>query len=416
MEKIIKVLSGFNEYINKLKLEFKMIDRDNVLSFIKKRRYLISIILVSIISLIMIGGELITSSRHELLNDLEISMRRGNGRKIYKNIIASDNKLSKRDIDPLIKYYNSDSSKIDNVINELKTTGKSSIFKIKSSRRGIFKNYYLEIDTVDLRVNTNFKEAKIFIDNKEIDDSNVKTGLIPGTYTVKVMLQTEYGDVIKEKEVSLIENDEVSIDLDVTYLNIMSNFPDSKVFINDKYINKSVIEANGYGPIPLDRGIEIYLEREFPWGTIKSDKVNIDNSPSININISMVNEKLISQIEQSINEFYKSVFKALNERDYNLINLTNEEVKKNIYEEINKKSLIFKNNYEISELDTKIENSEFKYEDNIYKAQIVVRINYSIYKKLFPASKEKKEVMFHTSMELNSDEWIVTEVQKFTLE
>lgn len=416
MGKVDDILSKIKEYINKLKIDLKKVNRDNIFSFIKDRKYLITIILVIIIFITMALGKIITSSRDELLNNLEVSMKTGKIRKISGDILMAEEKISKNEIEPLIKYYNSDTTKIEKVIKELKTSGQSGVLKIKSSTYGIWEDYYLEVDSVSLKVNTNFEEAKIFIDNKEIEDSNMKIVLVPGRYTVRAYLKTDYGDVEKETQVSLIENEEIDIKLDAAYLNIISNFNDSKVFINDKYTNKKVSEIESLGPIPTNNGTIINLEREFPWGVIKSDKVKISNSPTINIDINMVNNELTTQIESTINKFYESVFYALNKRDYNLIVLANEQIKKKIYEEINRKSLILKNNYEIIDLETKIENSEFKYENNVYKAQIVVKINYSIYKKLFLTSKDKEEVMFLTNMEFIGDEWIINEIQKFSLE
>lgn len=416
MKKKNDILYKIKKYINNFKLDLTKVNKENIMSFIKEKKYLISITLVFIIIFIMSWGKVIITSKDELLNNLEISMRKGDSRKVYGDIFVADEKISRNELDPLIRYYNSDTTKIDKVVSELKTTGKSGVLKIKSKKSLVWQNYYLELDTVGIKVNCNFEEAKIFLDNKEIDGGNVKRGLVPGLYNVKAKLKTNYGDVEKEVEVSLMQNEEISIKLDATNLNITSNFNDAKVFINDKDTNKKVSEISNYGPVPTNNNIQIQLQREFPWGVIQSDKVKVSDLPNMNIDINMVNEELTTQIELSINKFYESVFNALNERDYNLITLTNEEIKKKIYEEINQKSLIFKNNYEISDLEIKIENSEFKYEDNKYKAQIVVKINYLIYKKLFLSSKNPVESMFLTNMQLVGDKWIIEEVQKFDLE
>lgn len=416
MEKKNEILYKIRKYINNFKLDLGKVNKENIMSFIKGKKYLMSIILLLVMFFFMSWGKIFVTTKDELLNNLEVSMKKGDSRKVYGDIFVVDEKISRSELEPLIKYYNSDITKIDKIISELKTTEKSGVIKVKNKRRLIWQNYYLEVDTVGIKVNCNFEEAKIFLDNKEIDGGNVKRGLVPGLYNVKAQLKTDYGNVEKEVQVSLMQNEEVSIKLDATNLNITSNFNDAKVFINDKDTNKKVSEISNYGPIPTNENIEIQLQREFPWGVIQSDKVTLSDVPNMNIDINMVNEELTTQIEVSINKFYESIFKALNERDYNLITLTNEEIKKKIYEEINEKSLIFKNNYEISGLEVKIENSEFKYEDNKYKAQIVVKINYSIYKKLFLSSPAKIESMFLTNMELVGDEWIIEEVQKFDLE
>ena len=47
-----------------------------------------------------------------------------------------------------------------------------------------------------------------------------------------------------------------------------------------------------------------------------------------------------------------------------------------IYDDIFKKTLFFTNNYKISDLNLNIENSEFKYEDGIYKLTVIVNKDY----------------------------------------
>ncbi|MBU3108340.1 TcaA 3rd/4th domain-containing protein [Clostridium gasigenes] len=416
MKKNNEILSKVKDYINNFKLELGKINKESIISFVKVRKYLITSIAIIIIILLMVSGKVFITSKDKLLNDLEISMKQGNSSKIYGDILVVDKKVSRSELDPLIKYYNSDTTKINKVLSELKTSGVGEVFTIKSNKKGIWQDYYLEVNTVDIKVNCNFSNAKIFVDSNELNGDNRSSGIVPGLYKIKAILKTNYGDVEKEIEVSLIQNEEVSINLEAVDLNITSNFNDAKVLINDNDINKKVSEIGDYGPIPTNENIDIGIQREFPWGIIKSGKIKVNDSPNINIDINMVNEELTTQIELSINKFYESVFNALNKRDYSLIVLTNEEIQRKIYDEINKKSLIFKNNYEISELETKIENSEFKYEDNVYKAQIVIKINYSIDKKMFLLSKNREENMFLTNMELVGDEWIIKEIQKFGLE
>ena len=416
MKKNNEILSKVKDYINNFKLELGKINKESIVSFIKVRKYLITSISIIIIILLMVSGKVFITSEDKLLNDLEISMKQGNSSKIYGDILVADKKVSRSELDPLIKYYNSNTTKINKVLSELKTSGVGEVFTIKSNKKGIWQDYYLEVNTVDIKVNCNFSNAKIFVDSNELNGDNRSSGIIPGLYKIKAILKTNYGDVEKEIEVPLIQNEEVSINLEAVDLNITSNFNDAKVFINDNDINKKVSEIGDYGPIPTNENIDIGIQREFPWGIIKSEKIKVNDSTNINIDINMVNEELTTQIELSINKFYESVFNALNKRDYSLIVLTNEEIQRKIYDEINKKSLIFKNNYEISELETQIENSEFKYEDNVYKAQIVIKINYSIDKKMFLLSKNREENMFLTNMELVGDEWIIKEIQKFGLE
>lgn len=416
MEKFNENLSKVKDHINKLKLDFKEINKEDILSAIKEKRYLIASIVIFTIVLLTVSIKGFVMSKNELIKDLEKSVKKGNVGKIHGDIFVFDEKVSRGELKPLLEYYNEENEKINILLSELRANGTSGVFTIKTNKKGIWENYYLEVDTVGIEVDCNFSNSKIFINNEEIKSGNVKRGLIPGIYTVKAELETTYGIVEKEVEVSLMQNEKVTIKLDAIDLIVKSNFNDATVLINDENIKKNVSEFESLNPIPTKENIFIQLEREFPWGTIKSEKVKVSGSPNINLDINMVNEELITQIELAIDTFYTSVFQALNKKDSELISLADEEVQKKIYDEINKRSLILQNNYEIRGLETKIENSEFKYGNDTYVAQVVVKINYSIYKKLFSLFQSEEENMFLTNMELVGEEWVVKGIQKFELE
>ncbi|MGL5086817.1 MAG: TcaA 3rd/4th domain-containing protein, partial [Clostridium sp.] len=302
------------------------------------------------------------------------------------------------------------------LLSELNFNDKSGVLTIKNNKKLFSKNYYFEVDTVGIKVKSNYDKSKIYIDGNILNEGNVKIGLIPGVHNVKLEMQTSYGIVEKEVEVSLMQNEEVFVTLDAIDLNLTSNFQDADILINDKPTNETVSTIDKLGPIPTNKDINIQLQREFPWGVIKSEKLKISDAPNLNLDINMVNEKLILQVEENINEFYTSIFSALNERDKSLIVLTNEEIKNKIYNEINKKTFIFQNNYEIKDMEIKIQNSEFKFSDNKYTGKIIVKINYSVYKKIFSLFQSKEENMFLTDIELVGDLWTIKDVQKFEMQ
>ena len=175
-------------------------------------------------------------------------------------------------------------------------------------------------------------------------------------------------------------------------------------------------DIKNYGPIPINKEINIHLEREFPWGTLESDKVAISTLPNINIDINMVNDNLINEVNIAANTFYSSVFNALNNSDYSLIENSRDDAKSKIYDSIKRESLFLKNNYELNDLKTEVKSSEFYYEDDTYKGNIVINLNYNISKKILPFIKQDVEETFLTQMEFENNEWIIVDVQKFTLE
>ncbi|EOR27599.1 hypothetical protein A500_03771, partial [Clostridium sartagoforme AAU1] len=356
------------------------------------------------------------SSKDIVLKNLEIALKENKPEKIYKKVKVNNKKISKSDFQPLSDYYLDYPAKIDDLINKLDIYGESSFFSLKNEKRLFFDNYKVEINPIDIKINTNFNEAEIYVNNSKIESTKIKRSLIPGKYIIKAELNTSYGQVVEEQTVFAMQNEEYKLNLNAININLTSNFSDADVYINDINTNKTVKEIKNYGPIPIGKNIEIYLERKFPWGIIRSDKVKVDELPNINIDINMVNDTLTTDIAKFIKSFYDSVFNALNSNNYSLIENSSEETKNKIYDSIRKESLFLKNNYDITELNTEVKSSEYYYENNTYKANIVINLNYSISKKLMPFIKSNVDEMFLTQVQYVDEKWQVIDVQKFNLE
>lgn len=415
MRNINEIGIKVEKYITSLKEDLSNLNKERLGEFFLKRRFL----LISIFTIALFGifsFNFFMTSKNELINDLEVSLKEGKVYRISRKIRVLEERPSKKELTPLINYYNYDLTKIDGVIKDLRNTNKGGVFTLKKNNFLFLENYYLEITPVSIKVNTDFDSTKIYLNDNLLKDSNIKKGVIPGIYKVKGELETPYGKVSKEEEVSLMQNEEISLKLDAMNITLSSNFDDAKVYINDKDTGKVVRDIKDFGPIPTNLDTYISLEKNFPWGVIKSDKLKVTDLPNINIKINMVNDTLKKNIEEVVKRFYESVFLALNSRDKSLIVLTNDDIKERIYENIEKKTLILKNNYEISELKTNIESSEFKYQDDAYKAKIVVKVEYDVSKKFIPVYTKKHEDMFLTTMKYIGNEWIIEGVQKFNLE
>ncbi|WP_195262619.1 MULTISPECIES: hypothetical protein [unclassified Clostridium] len=415
MKKFDRLLKNLKEYMCLLKEDINGLSFNNIKEFLIKRKILLSTILVFFI-LIGFGVGRYKASKDIVLKKLEIALKENKPGEIYRKIRVDDKKISRKDFQPLSEYYSENTTQVDDIIRGLKSSEKSRFFTLKNDRILFFNNYKIQIEPIDIKVNTNFNEAKIYVDNIPIDATNIKTGLIPGKYIIKGELDTLYGKVIEEQEIFLMQNEEFTLNLKAINISLSSNYNDADVFINDKKIDGKVKDIKNYGPIPMNKDIDIYLQREFPWGVLESEKVNVGDLPNINIDINMVNDNLLTQIDSCTNKFYSSVFNALNLNDYSLIENAQDDAKNKIYNSIRRESLFLKNNYELTELETKVKSSEFYYEDETYKANIVIDLNYSVSKKLIPFIKNNVNEMFLTQMEYVDGKWQIVGVQKFNLE
>lgn len=379
------------------------------------------VIIISLISFMMIFGFIlfnaINISEEEMLEDLKKSLITENSFKIAKIIRVRDEKISESEFKPLFNYYSGNEDKIKKLINELRKNGEYGNFEIKSKQGLFYKRYYIALDTVEVEFTTNTKDIKVEFEDKKFNLQDVaKFDVIPGIYNVKYTYETQFGDICNDINISILEDKKVELKIDGNYVTLYSNFDDAKVLINNENTGLLAKEIKNFGPIPKEKDIVIKLQREFPWGTIESDEENISNQEYIKLDISMVNDELINIVSKDINGFYESVFEGLNKRNKeNIINCT-ESVRDSVYNYINEKTLLFSNNYEIADMNVEIEKSDFKYEDSVYKASVVTKINYNIYKKILPFFKTYNESSFILGLEYIDNNFRITEIQKVEIE
>lgn len=359
----------------------------------------------------------INISEEEMLEDLKKSLITENSFKIAKIIRVKDEKISESEFKPLFNYYSGNEDKIKKLINELRKNGEYGNFEIKSKQGLFYKRYYIALDTVEVEFTTNTKDIKVEFEDKKFNLQDVaQFDVIPGIYNVKYTYETQFGDICNDINISILEDKKVELKVDGNYVTLYSNFDDAKVLINNENTGLLAKEIKNFGPIPKEKDIVIKLQREFPWGTIESDEENISNQEYIKLDISMVNDELINIVSKDINGFYESVFEGLNKRNKeNIINCT-DSVRDSVYNYINEKTLLFSNNYEIADMNVEIEKSDFKYEDSVYKASVVTKVNYNIYKKILPFFKTYNESSFILGLEYIDNNFRITEIQKVEIE
>lgn len=415
MNKFKIFIEAFRKYLKVLSKDISNLTFNNLKDFLINRKILFISILI-FFTIVGFGVGNYKSSKNILLKNLEIAMKENRPSKIYRKIKVDGNRITKGELKPLVEYYSENQQQVIGIIKELKNNGRSGYFTLVNKKILFFDNYHIEIEPVAVKINTNFEKTKVLINGKEIAATNIKRNLIPGKYLIRGELLTSYGLVEEEKEVYIMENLEYNLNMPAINISLNSNFNDADVFINDENINKKVKDIQNFGPIPLNKNIKIQLVKEFPWGLLKSEKVKIENLPNINININMVNDRLIDDVNKSTESFYSSVFNALNKSDYTLIENSREEAKNKIYDSIKRESLFLKNNYELNDLHTEMKSSEFYFEDGVYRGKIVINLSYNISKKILPFIDKNVEEMFLTNIEYENGNWIINDVQKFNLE
>lgn len=353
-------------------------------------------------------------SKKELINQLEMALLKGKENWVERNIKIDGAKAENDELKPLIHHYLLNNKDVEQVISNLKKNNNSGNLTIESEKSLLGENYYLNLSTISINITSDIKEAIIYINGREVNKEEL-VSLIPGTYEVAYKLKTDYGDVEETKEMDILSSGDVKIEVAAEYITLYSNFSDAKVYINEKDTKKTVSEIKKYGPIPNNKDITIYIAKDFPWGVIKSPEIKVQEDNILKIDINMANDELLATIENTLREFYNSLFDALNNKDSSLIENVEENSREEVFNSIYEKPKVFANNYTISDLELKIANSEFKYENEKYVANILVDMDYSVAKKILPFIKEQKEERFLLSLIYNEEKWLVESSQRIEL-
>ena len=353
-------------------------------------------------------------SKKELINQLEMALLKGKENWVERNIKIDGAKAENDELKPLIHYYLLNNKDVEQVISNLKKNNNSGNLTIESEKSLLGENYYLNLSTISINITSDIKEAIIYINGREVNKEEL-VSLIPGTYEVAYKLKTDYGDVEETKEMDILSSGDVKIEVAAEYITLYSNFSDAKVYINEKDTKKTVSEIKKYGPIPNNKDITIYIAKDFPWGVIKSPEIKVQEDNILKIDINMANDELLATIDNTLREFYNSLFDALNNKDSSLIENVEENSREEVFNSIYEKPKVFANNYTISDLELKIANSEFKYENEKYVANILVDMDYSVAKKILPFIKEQKEERFLLSLIYNEEKWLVESSQRIEL-
>ncbi len=399
----------FIEYVKYIKgKEFK--------SLFKERKLELSIISVVIFVILIFLFSNFTLSKEKLLKKFELALINGNSNSLAKCVKLEDKDIASKELKPLIDGYDKNKLRINKIVNEIRRNGKSENFKLKIKKGFLYDKYYIDINTINVKFTTNISDVNVEFLNKRFNLINeAEFNIIPGEYSLSYKYKTKYGDISESKIINLMEDKIVEVNIDANYITVYSNYDDAKVFINNVDTGLISKEIKNYGPLPKDKDIKVFIQREFPWGIIKSEEISIGNNQYINLNIDMVNDRLNNMINETVDSFYSSVFNALNNKDKNLISGSIELVKEVVYNYMNEKAFLFSNSYEISDLAVEIEKSDFKYEEGIYKASLLTEVKYSVYKKIFQFAKNYDEASFIINLEYEDNKFIVNGIQKIEI-
>ncbi|MCR6515607.1 MAG: TcaA 3rd/4th domain-containing protein [Clostridium sp.] len=409
-----KFKEKFLTFFDRLKDSFYDFKYGDKKEFFKKNIILISITCIIIIFSVGFFFGNIISTKEGTLKKLQRGLVKGSVSTLDDVIKIDGEKATKEELKPLSDYYKGKDTLVNNLIDDIKDD-KSKIMKLTSSKSLFLENYSLDLNTFTLTIENDNKDADLYLNDKEVKGTTEIKGLIPGEYKLKGVVKSEFGDIKKEESILLMKDEKVNFKIGANFITLHSNFDDAKVFINGEDSNKTVKEFKNAGPFPSDGSVKISIEKDLPWGKVKSEEVQIKDKPDITINLNIKNDELFNEVQTLVDNFYDSVFKALNEENKELINAATNEAKDKVFGVLEKKYFFLKNQYEITGINIDKEKSKFTYENGEFKGSVVCDVNYDVSKVLFGLGKESKNTKFFTKIIFKDGKWVVSDVENFTL-
>ena len=249
------------EYTNLLKFPIKL----KLLEFGSKyKKILIPIVLILCLCFGYFLGTPKNNSQ-QVLNKLQVGLEDGNVRTLNIIIKVNGKKATGNELKPLAKYFQNRSDKVSEFVDLVKNNGTSKIMELKKEKGFLGDNYYIDLKTFDLKVNSNLSNTNITLDGQQIEQGKVVKNLIPGEYTLEGTVDSKYGLIKETGEIAVVDNTNINLDLRGDTVTVKSPYKDATVLINGVSSGKTVEQFKNIGPMPVDGSVYLSIEKQFPW-------------------------------------------------------------------------------------------------------------------------------------------------------
>lgn len=313
----------------------------SLLSWIKRYRW----ICIGALAFLVILGGLYAAGAYltdgnRLVAKFEQAVKDGDAEALASMLEPGDKNLviDKDSVKPLIDYLKDDefqrAAVTDKLRDQIKMLEKSenyqlygslfddSIIQAKKSGKQflLYNDYTLVVTPFYPYVSTTYEGTNILVNGKKIATSKEeyygeKIGpIMPGKNVFKVKYEGDYASMEAEKTLTLSDAFgyyDVNLDLNGSYLSITSNYDDAAIFIDDQDTGLTTGDYENIGPILIDGSNQVHVEKEFPWGVVKSEVLPIDTE-YIRLEINPENDEFREQIQTATQNFYQEMITSLN--------------------------------------------------------------------------------------------------------
>lgn len=263
----------------------------------------------------------------------------------------------------LLDYLNNNPQKYDQLIENLNQQLKSiesskenttindddTYATIRLTKKGkewlLFDGYELAVIPAYIELSANQENIDFFVDNKKIATSSKegaqeKLGpFMPGLHTVKGTYHNSYISSNKEEKKELFNTNEQTFkhnfEFDLSEVSVkMYVEGDYQLYINNKKTDITLEKGEQtIGTFPLDGSVKIHAEKEYPWGTAKSQVVTVDSNRLFLEDIYVLTEEQQNNLMKQLNKTISQYYTSLSKKDASLLK---EGVSENLIKQVKK--------------------------------------------------------------------------------
>ena len=155
--------------------------------------------------------------------------------------------------------------------------------KLDGKKWILFDHYTIQIQTFYTDITSDLDKTDIYINNKKAgtmeDDEETFGPFLPGEYTVKAVVNGEYGKVEQKLKIDTADVDGATemIDFDWSdyFVPVYSDHDDSILYVNNKSTKQEVGELEEIGPVLLDGSVKVFAQKKFGESVKKSNVVTL---------------------------------------------------------------------------------------------------------------------------------------------
>lgn len=270
----------------------------------RKKWYILSTVALFVL---LIGayfiGNYMTSAQHAL-EEFKEAIEDEDYERLESMLTAKDKDvtINEESVKSFVKLFTSKPSELNFLMTHLKQQAQNGgdnymmapVDLVKDGKQLlVFDDYQFQINPVYFNVSTNYKDTDIIINDEVVATSDseyfeMEIGpLIPGEHTIKAVYDTGFFNLDTEETVtnsdpSYAQYVDLYLSGDQVGFNLFSNRYDElksiQLYVNGKDTGWDLIKDDLVGPLLIDGTMNAAFEAEFPWGTMKTNEIPIDQS------------------------------------------------------------------------------------------------------------------------------------------